>query len=88
MKNIILSTNDPTTICADSITSSMEGIIICYLKGNPVGFIVYETDDECWHYKIQIDTWYDEDSNSSLKTLIASLIDLANCDSFKLIEFE
>lgn len=87
MKNIILPTNDPTTICVDSIASSIEGVIICYLKDEPVGFIVYETDDECWHYKTQIDTWYDEDSNSSLNALITSLIVLANCDSFKLIEF-
>ena len=87
MKNIILPTNDPTTICVDSITSSMEGIIICYLKDNPVGFIVYETDNKCWHYKTQIDTWCNEDYNSSLNALITSLIALANCDSFKLIEF-
>lgn len=87
MKNIILPINDPTTICVDSITSSMKGIIICYLKDNPIGFIIYETGDECWHYKTQIDTWYDEDFNSSLNALITSLIALANCDSFKLIEF-
>lgn len=87
MKNIILQTNDPTTIYVDSITSSMEGIIICYLKDNPVGFIVYETDDDCWHYKTQIDTWYGKNSNSSLNALITTLIALANCDSFKLIEF-
>lgn len=87
MKNIILPTNDPTTICVDSITSSMEGIIICYLKDNPVGFIVYETDDACWHYITQIDTWYDKDSESSLNALITSLISLDICDSFKLIEF-
>lgn len=87
MKNIILPTNDPTTICVDSITQCTEGLIICYLKDNPVGFIVYDLNDECWHYKTQIDTWYDEDSNSSLKTLVTSLITLANCDSFKLIEF-
>ena len=87
MKNIILPTNDPTTICVDSITSSMNGIIICYLKDNPVGFIVYETDNECWHYKTQIDTWYDEYYKSSFNALIKSLIASANCNSFKLIEF-
>lgn len=85
MKDVIIPIKIPNTVNLSDITESYSGIIICFKKGETVGYISYYLGE--WYYLNGIDQENSDYNMDSLSNLVNCLINDGVCDSFKVIEF-
>lgn len=85
MKDLIIPINASNTVNLSDITEDYSGIIICFKKGEAVGYIAYYCPD--WYYLSSIDQKSSNYDECSLPNLVNHLINDGVCDSFKVIEF-